>query len=658
MLNLLNIDPVSLTIITIVFAPLISFIVLILCGKKLPFSSHWLAIIAIIISLILSLVLLGHILFLDNPEFSINKYFTWLSISGFVISHGYLLDNLTAVMLVIVTLVASLVTIYSVGYMHGDKNYNTFFAYLSIFAFSMLGLVVTDNIFILYITWELVGLSSYLLIGFWFEKPEAAYAGKKAFITTRVGDVGMFIGILLMYVNTGATSYIDIFNSVKNNTIQGNLLTIAGILIFMGAVGKSAQFPLHVWLPDAMEGPTPVSALIHAATMVAAGVYMVGRLYPIFTPDAMLVITYIGGFTAFLAATIALVQRDIKRVLAYSTISQLGYMMLGLGSGGYSAGLLHLFTHASFKALLFLCSGSVIHSVHTQDIFEMGNLRKKMPITFITFLIGTFALCGIPPFSGFFSKDAILSSALAFAITNPKHFIPFLFGISTAFLTAFYMFRALYLTFYGKPKDHHKFEHAHESPPVMTIPLVIFSILCLWYVVTSGDSWFQRLVTSNKIHIDHHIEHIAHLSATFLSLVFAISGIVLATLFYLKPLFSPQKTAERFQIIYNLLVKKYYLDEIYLWLIRILIFTFVYLFTKFDLKVIDGIIDGSAKTTADTSFETVKFDNAVVDGMVNGVADGTFDFGNKLRFIQTGQVQFYLSLGLGFVLFVILWRLI
>jgi NADH-quinone oxidoreductase subunit L len=361
----------------------------------------------------------------------------------------------------------------------------------------MLGLVLAESLLFVYIFWELVGLSSYLLIGFWFEKKSAADACKKAFIVNRIGDFGFLIGILVIYATCGVLGYDEVFRAIGDGKLSGGLLTLAGIGVFCGAVGKSAQFPLHVWLPDAMEGPTPVSALIHAATMVAAGVYLVGRVYPIFTPDAFLVIAYIGLITLFLAATIALTQNDIKRVLAYSTTSQLGFMIMGLGVGGYTAGLAHLTTHAAFKACLFLGSGSVIHAVHSQDIREMGGLRKKMPITFWTFLIATLAIAGVPGFSGFYSKDMILGAALEFGMRQPRHLVIFFGALLTAGMTAFYMFRMVIMTFFGKPKDHHKYDHAHESPPSMWVPLVILAILSFsfWFKSPFQEKgWLQNLV--------------------------------------------------------------------------------------------------------------------------------------------------------------------
>jgi len=369
------------------FLPLLSFFINIAVGKRLPRKGDWFFLATIAACLAMSIGIFYEVFRAYDPNFKYHVVLPWMSVGDrAVFNTGILIDNLTAVMLLVVTGVSTLVHLFSVGYMHGDPRYNRFFAYLSIFSFSMLGLVLAESFFFIYIFWELVGLSSYLLIGFWFEKKSAADACKKAFIVNRVGDFGFLIGILIIYATCGVLGYDDVFLAIGEGKLSGTLLTLAGIGVFAGAIGKSAQFPLHVWLPDAMEGPTPVSALIHAATMVAAGVYLVGRVYPIFTPDAFLVIAYIGLITLFISATIALTQNDIKRVLAYSTISQLGFMIMGLGVGGFTAGLAHLTTHAAFKACLFLGSGSIIHAVHSQDIREMGALRKKMPISCISWL--------------------------------------------------------------------------------------------------------------------------------------------------------------------------------------------------------------------------------------------------------------------------------
>ena len=480
------------------FLPLLSFFVNIAVGKRLPRKGDWLCLGTIAIGLAMSIGIFYEVFRAYDPNFRYHVVFPWLTIGDrAVFNTGILIDNVTAVMLLVVTIVSTLVHLFSIGYMHGDPRYSRYFAYLSIFSFSMLGLVLAESFLFIYIFWELVGLSSYLLIGFWFEKKSASDAGKKAFIVNRVGDFGFLIGILIIYATCGVLGYDQVFLAIGEGKLSGTLLTLAGIGVFCGAIGKSAQFPLHVWLPDAMEGPTPVSALIHAATMVAAGVYLVGRVYPMFTPDAFLFIAYFGLITLFITASIALAQNDIKKVLAYSTCSQLGYMIMGLGVGGYTAGLAHLTTHAAFKACLFLGSGSVIHAVHSQDIQEMGGLRKKMPITFATFLIATLAISGVPGFSGFYSKDMILGAALEFGMksANPLHMIFFIGALFTAGLTAFYMFRLVILTFFGAPKDHHKFDHAHESPPSMWVPLVILAGLSFsfWY-----SGWFGTLVQKPK----------------------------------------------------------------------------------------------------------------------------------------------------------------
>jgi NADH-quinone oxidoreductase subunit L len=534
-----------------------------------------------------------------------------------------------------------------------------------------------------------VGLSSYLLIGFWFEKKSAADAGKKAFITTRIGDIGMFIGVMLTYATIGTLTFTDLFRSVATGEFSGTILTVTGVCLFMGAVGKSAQFPLHVWLPDAMEGPTPVSALIHAATMVAAGVYMVGRIFLVFTPDALTVIAYVGGFTAIFAATIAIVMTDIKRILAYSTLSQLGYMVMALGVGGYTAGLFHLMTHAYFKALLFLGAGSVIHSVHTQDIREMGALRKKMPVTFWTFLAATLAISGVPPFSGFFSKDAILGAALEKAMLDPSAFLLPLIGFTAAGITAFYMFRLLFLTFFGKARDHEKHHHAHESPWVMTVPLVVLAILS---VGSAWGGWFQKYVTkpsletyasvvvpgesaaghsldealagegaggeehagtvtasehgereaaAEEAHGGHGVAHTAHLIAMVLSIIVALSGIAVAWLTYMKGRISAEKIVERFKGIHTVLSHKYYIDEFYGKTFIGMTLLAARISRWFDNTIIDGIVNGAARLTVKVANAEGRFDNVVVDGAVNGVASISLGVGGRLRRIQTGSVQNY-----------------
>jgi NADH-quinone oxidoreductase subunit L len=694
------------------FLPLLSFFINIAVGKRLPRKGDWLSLATIGAGLVMSLVIFFEVFRIYDPNFKYHVVVPWLSLGGrFVIKAGILVDNLTAVMLVVVTLVSFLVHLFSVGYMHGDPKYSRYFAYLSIFSFSMIGLVLAESFFFIYIFWELVGFSSYALIGFWFEKKSAADAGKKAFIVNRIGDFGFLLGFLLLFATTGMLGYDEVFLAIGEGKIGGTLLTLAGIGIFCGAIGKSAQFPLHVWLPDAMEGPTPVSALIHAATMVAAGVYLVGRVYPIFTPDAFLVIAYIGLITLFIAGTIAITATDIKKVLAYSTCSQLGYMILGLGVGGFTAGLAHLTTHAAFKACLFLGSGSVIHAVHSQEITEMGALRKKMPITFITFLIATLAISGVPLFSGFYSKDMILGAALEFGMKNTQHMILFAGALLTAGMTAFYMFRLVILTFLGKPKDQHKFDHAHESPPNMWVPLVVLAGLSFsfWY-----SGWFGDLIKkpapvipvvaavsapslqghmgeaasmshaakeghapstahaaaatageheTSGGHVaqeakggghDEHLAHVAHTWAMRLSVLFGGLGIGLAFVVYLFGWINPDKVASALRPAHTFLVNKWYFDELYEATAVNGTKALSRALGWFDLHVVDGLVNLCAQMGVWISYLTGKFDNSVVDGAVNGMADVTIGSGSFFRRAQTGKLYHYVFVLAGGALIIFL----
>jgi NADH-quinone oxidoreductase subunit L len=457
----------------ILFLPLLSVVVITLFTLRNKTVSSLISIGAVVAGFILTLVFINANGFQFSGETSTN----WLSIGGLQIDFGLKLDALSMMMLLVVTGVGGAIHIYSFGYMHEDRSMARFFAFMSLFTFSMLGIVLANNFVMMFIFWELVGVSSYLLIGFWFEKPSAGDAAKKAFITNRLGDFGFLLGILFVWSWLGSLNFGALNVMFKENpdyAILGGsatMGTIGALLIFCGAMGKSAQFPLHVWLPDAMEGPTPVSALIHAATMVAAGVYMLCRTLFLFNAESLHVISYIGGFTALLAALIAVQQNDIKRIIAYSTLSQLGYMVMTVGLNGPTPAMFHLTTHAFFKALLFLAAGSVIIGMHhEQDIWQMGNLRKKMPITFLTFTIGTLALCGVPPFSGFYSKDAILAQALA-----QKSYLLFGVGVFVAALTTFYTFRLFFVVFFGKEKSKAA-AHAHESPLVMTLPLIALAV--------------------------------------------------------------------------------------------------------------------------------------------------------------------------------------
>lgn len=569
---------------------------------------------------------------------------------SFNIPLGIYIDPLTAIMLMVVSIVAGLVQIYSLGYMHGDPRFARYYAYLSLFTFSMLGLVLAGTYVLMFVFWELVGLTSYLLIGFWFEKKSASDAGKKAFVTTKIGDLGFLLGLVILIFAVGSASLPELDYMIANGQIAENLMplvAIAGILMFCGAVGKSAQFPLHVWLPDAMEGPTPVSALIHAATMVAAGVYLTARMMGIImiSETMMYIVASIGAFTAFLAASIGLVQNDIKRVLAYSTVSQLGYMIMALGLAGYTAGTFHLMTHAFFKALLFLGAGSVIHAVHTNDIQFMGGLHKKQRITSITFLIASLSISGIFPLSGFWSKDEIF--AVAFA---GGHYIFLLVGILVAGMTAFYMFRLYFLTFTGKPRDKEAYDHAHESPKNMTVPLMILAFLSI-FAGWVGIPWLSKGYSSFVYYgAVHHVE--PNFILMFISLVVALSGIGLAYLMYVKKSISAEAMGRAFKPIYTFLYNKWYFDELYMAVVINPVYWFMEVLFKFDQLVIDGIVNGFGKLTLFTSWLNERFDTYVVDGAVNGAGYISMFFGRNIRKIQTGQLQTYaLYVFLGAVVF-------
>ena len=534
---------------------------------------------------------------------------------------GILLDPISVMMLVVISTVSLMVHIYSLSYMHGEKGFQRYYAFLSLFTFSMLGLVVATNIFQMYIFWELVGVSSYLLIGFYYTKPEALAASKKAFIVTRFADLGFLIGILILSFYTKTFDF-GILNSCDSNVFAStagvsflgvSVMSWAMALIFIGGAGKSAMFPLHIWLPDAMEGPTPVSALIHAATMVVAGVFLVARFFPVYfniTPDVLHWIAYIGAFTAFFAAAIACTQTDIKRVLAYSTISQIGFMMVGLGvSGmgehhglGYMASMFHLFTHAMFKALLFLGAGSVIHAVHSNEMSKMGGLRKYLPVTHITFLIACLAIAGIFPLSGFFSKDEILSAAYEFS--------PFI-GFSMTFiagLTAFYMFRLYFGIFWGKKHEADHGHTPHESPFAMLLPLSFLALV----TIVGGWIPFGHFVTNDGLPYDIHIDW----TVAGISLVVAIAAIALAAFMYRKENTLPDKLATQLSGLYKASYRKFYIDEVYLFVTKKIIFNLIAAPTAWmDKKLVGGSMDGLASVTQWTSA--------------------------KIKGLQSGRVQFY-----------------
>jgi NADH-quinone oxidoreductase subunit L len=649
------------------------------------------------------------------------------------LSLDYYIDSLTLVMFTMVTFIATCIHLFAMGYMseelteeyvdhhahlsnghhvHRPGRFYRFFAFLSLFCFSMLGLVLAGNIFQVFIFWELVGICSFLLIGFYTERKSASNAANKAFIMNRVGDFGFLIGLMVLWTFFGTFRFGETVND-KGEVVQaglfqllqrdetgnvirdaesgevsvgaadaalnpGNtrktipyfLLVVAGLGVFAGCVGKSAQFPLQTWLPDAMEGPTPVSALVHSATMVAAGVYLVGRFYPMFVQEVLLTIAYVGCITLFMAATIAIVATDIKKVLAYSTISQLGYMMLGLGVFGWGAGLFHLVTHAFFKSLMFLCSGSVIYGCHhEQEMPKMGGLWRKMPITAFTMLVGVIAISGLAipglislssvfAFSGFFSKDAVVATSLAFVKANPSHFLLFLMPLLTAGITAFYMFRLWFYTFAGKPRDMHVYDHCHESPLIMTVPLMVLSVLAAFCAVGGEQGPLFLLITGDQpAHVSHGVAavagastltlpgheavHAVHAEAGTYALIAAASGTLIAWLLYGTTMVNVAEMKRQLSGLHGFLVNKWHFDELY----DALFMKPAHIIGKFctwiDRTIFDGIIHGSAKVMIAVSKWDRLFDESVVDGFVNLLGTSTFAVGRSLRVVQTGRLRQY-----------------
>jgi len=615
----------------IVLLPIISFVLTLFFGKKFPANGGILAILTIFAAFIISAGTLSEIYHGGVVEQS----WHWFAFLDF----GILIDPLAAAMLCMVSFVSFLIQVYSVGYMAHDPAKPRYFAETSLFTAAMLGVVLSDNILQFFMFWELVGLCSYLLIGFWYRKPSAAAAAKKAFLVTRVGDVLFLAGIIVLYLNISDFTVPDgayllqfqtMFAAIEH--IPPSQLTLITLLFFGGAVGKSGQFPLHVWLPDAMEGPTTVSALIHAATMVTAGVYLVARTFPIFlaSPDALIVVAYIGGFTALFAATMGLVMNDIKRVLAYSTVSQLGYMMLALGTGivvgaevvGMS--LFHLISHAFFKALLFLCAGSVIHGLGLQDLRQMGGALGKMKITGITMLIAALALSGIPPTAGFFSKDAIIEGAYSYW-THTGDILPYAFGIIAALLTSIYIFRLWFMTFTGEPRTDY---HAHESPPSMTVPLVILAILALGFGLAAHGAFGGFLEHTYSEHLIEEAAEIGghHLAEEhphpppilfYLPIIVGVIGFVISWLIYSKRIFNMSSIISSRNPIYRLLLNRYYQHQIYTEFVAITIVHRV-------LSLIGEFID-----------------RRIIDGIIDGISWILIMIGEVIRRIQTGVVQHY-----------------
>jgi NADH-quinone oxidoreductase subunit L len=578
------------------------------------------------------------------------ELYTWVAAGDFEATVGFLVDGLSATMMLVVTLVGFLIHVYSIGYMHGDRGYARFFAYLNLFMFAMLTLVLANNYLLMFLGWEGVGLCSYLLIGFWFEKKSASDAGKKAFVVNRIGDLGFILGLFLILTTFGSLHFETVFGQAGEVLGRGSAVATAiALLLFVGAAGKSAQLPLYVWLPDAMEGPTPVSALIHAATMVTAGVYMVARsaaLYEL-APAAMTTVAVVGALTALFAATIALVQNDIKRVVAYSTISQLGYMFLGCGVGAHASAIFHLATHAFFKALLFLGAGSVIHGLQgEQDIRRMGGLRRHMPVTAWTFLVASLANVGIFPLAGFWSKDEILAAALAGP--HGRAWL-WLIGTAGALCTAFYMFRLYFVVFEGRPRvDPHVAHHIHESPPNMRVPLVLLAIgsaLAGFLGLPPDGGLYHRFVEPVFAAAGVEAPHLGvgtTLALMLIATLVGLAGIGLAYRMYVREPALADRLAARAGGLYRLLLNKYWVDELYeaifvhfgkrvcrgLW--------------RVDAHVVDGAVNGTGWLTVRCSWLSHLNDSRIVDGLVNAIADLIQGGGFTVRRLQTGLVQNYL----------------
>jgi NADH-quinone oxidoreductase subunit L len=616
-----------------IWIPLIPFFIFIflgLAGHKLkPSFAGIIGTTGLFISFILSLLVAYQYFFVEGLQNGAYQQIiayksTWLNLTDkLVVSMGSLIDPISVMMLIVVTTVSLMVHLYSNGYMKGEVGFTRFFAFLSLFSFSMLGLVLAPNIFQMYIFWELVGVSSYLLIGFYYQRPSAVAASKKAFIVTRFADLGFLVGILILSYITGSLDFDQIipqltdpnspaFQSGSKVLFFGmSTLTWSVIFVFMGGAGKSAMFPLHIWLPDAMEGPTPVSALIHAATMVVAGVYLVARLFPVYVlsaPTGLEVVAYVGGFTSLFAAVIACTQFDIKRILAFSTLSQIGYMMLALGVSGYgghhglgfTASMFHLFTHAMFKALLFLGAGAIIHAVHSNYMYDMGNLRKLLPITHITFAIAVLTISGIPPFAGFFSKDEILVAA--YEHNKLLFFVEYL----VAGITAFYMSRLYFSVFWGKHQHYH--HTPQEAPKTMTIPLMFLALAS----ITVGFIHFSKFVSSDLIPFESEM----HWNIAIPSILIALAGIGLAAAMYLKETTIPDRVAKSLRGFYTAAYNKFYIDEVYLFVTKRIIFNYI-------------------------SRPVAWFDRHIVDGTMNLIGNTTARVSELIKGFQSGQIQKY-----------------
>ena len=607
--------------------PLAGFLVISLNNKRLSHGlASWVACGSVLVSFVIALVIFIQLIGVVEGKdrlFQVSL-FNWISAGDFSVSISFLLDPLSSIMLLIITGVGFLIHVYSVGYMHDDPEFNKFFSYLNLFVFFMLMLVMGSNYLVMFVGWEGVGLCSYLLIGFWFKNQNYNDAANKAFIMNRIGDLGLLLGVILIFVNCGSLNYDEVF--AKATSLDTSTITLITILLFVGAIGKSAQIPLYTWLPDAMAGPTPVSALIHAATMVTAGVYMVARnnlLYSL-SPIALQLVLVVGLTTALFAATVALTQNDIKKVLAYSTVSQLGLMFVALGLGAYSSGIFHMATHAFFKALLFLGAGSVIHALQgEQDIRRMGGLKKFLPVTYLTFLVATLAISGIPPFAGFFSKDEILSEAFR----QNK----FVWGIAllASLMTVFYMFRLLFLTFYGPTRaSQETMGHVHESPKSITIPLIILAVLSTVggfmnvpesLFGSAGLSEFLSPVfaQSSSILAGHHLEHSTEYMLMGMVLALTLVMIISAYSRFVKQQRVPAAEDQPLGALHRIVYHKYYVDEIY----NTVIVKPLYWFSATFDKVIEKL---------------------AIDRLVNSIGGAVVDWSKMLRFLQNGSIGFYI----------------
>ena len=624
--------------------PFLAFFVILFFGRRMPDKGHWVGIGAVALGLLLSLVGFFE---LAGGRGAVERSWTWFQLGGAegtTLELGMTFDFLTAVMFVIVTAISLLVQIYSTGYMHDDSRYSWFYAVLSLFTSSMLFLVLSNNLLQMFVGWEGVGVCSYFLIGHYWEEKENSSAAMKAFITTRIGDVGFLFGIFALFALGHTFNITELNHLAEEGEIAGTGLTIAALLLFLGAVGKSAQFPLHVWLPDAMAGPTPVSALIHAATMVVAGIYLVGRMFVLFEHSgaAMDVIAIVASITMLIAALLALVQDDIKKVLAYSTISQLGYMMAALGVGAYTAGIFHMFTHAFFKALLFLGAGSLIHAVHSNNMSDMGGLRKYMPHTFRTFIVGSLALAGIFPLAGFFSKDEIVGEALRAANegTRITAWIVFLTAIVVAFLTALYMTRTVVKTFWGDYRGH---GHPHESPGSMVTPLWVLAIgsLTVGFLGFPVIGPFKSWITVPG-HAHPGFSTFYNVLLPILSVGIAVAGVFLGWRLFAQNRWRTDIVRSPFGWTYNLVQNKYYMDDFYLGgIVRPIQYRWSKAAYWFNQHVLDWVVDGSARGSLAASRGAYGIDQHVVDFAVNGVAGITGWSGGLLRYVQTGHVQRY-----------------